>query len=141
MAADVDGTARHSAAPHRNSPNTRVSAGAPTHVFKRQSNIAKMRAVPPRAASAITSAMRGSRTRVNAGASSLTRDAEKQDPSRRRAIDDARAAFVGLDADETEAQGAANKKSRRQRPRRGQRDTQNEPTFKKDRASQNPSNS
>src|SRR5439155_8276467 len=61
-------TARHSAAPHTNSPSTRASAGAPTQEFKLQSAIEKIAAVPARAAMAINSAVRRSRTRIKAGA-------------------------------------------------------------------------
>src|SRR5262245_61536869 len=53
---------RQSAAPHRNSPKTRVSAGAPTQVFKIQPAIANSKAVAARAASAMSSAVPCRRT-------------------------------------------------------------------------------
>src|SRR5262249_22611760 len=62
--------ARQSAAPHRNSPKTRVSAGAPTQVFKFHSAIAKIKAVAARAATAIKNAILRTRTHIKAGASS-----------------------------------------------------------------------
>src|SRR5205809_2250416 len=62
-------TARHSAAPQTNSPKTRESAGAPTHVFNDQSAVANANAVAAKAAVAIKNANSRSRTVTRSGAS------------------------------------------------------------------------
>lgn len=83
---------------------------------------------------------------VNAGASSLAKDPAGTDPSRRQAMEDARAAFVDLDASDAGAEEAGHKKPRRHRSRRsgsrqgqGQDDArQTAPSSPKDRANQTP---
>jgi hypothetical protein len=83
---------------------------------------------------------------VNAGASSLARDQPGQDPSRRQAMDDARAAFVDLEVNDEAEADAAGKKPRRHRSRRNSHhrqagqadDQQSTQSSKKDRADQTP---
>lgn len=80
---------------------------------------------------------------VNAGASSLARDQPGQDPSRRQAMDDARAAFVDLEANDEAGSDADAKKPRRHRSRRSSHhrqadDTQSTQSAKKDRADRTP---
>lgn len=80
---------------------------------------------------------------VNAGASSLSKDPKGMDPSRRQAMDDARAAFVDLEASDGAAEATEHKKPRRHRSRRSsnhrQGDEQSNPqSGRKDRGDQTP---
>lgn len=80
---------------------------------------------------------------VNAGAGSLNKDQNGMDPSRRQAMEDARAAFVDLEAQDENADDAGQKKPRRHRSRRGNNhrssdDRQTAQSPKKDRADSTP---
>lgn len=79
---------------------------------------------------------------VNAGASSLSKDPKGMDPTRRQAMDDARAAFVDLEASDDASDGVEHKKPRRHRSRRNnhrQGDEQSKlQSDRKDRGDQTP---